>query len=161
MFAIDWKAWKRAALDLLFPGDCPICERAAYLDEISFACQSCLESVAWIQRSRCKICGVGMDGMDYAGLVCRNCREFTPLFSAGRSMFHLNNSGKALVHEIKYDGEKRVLGDMPFFCRGCQDFLSLLPVPFLFLCHCTPKNFTNEGSTKVSGLPRLFPKKPE
>ena len=76
-----------------------------------------------------------MDGMDYAGLVCRNCREFTPLFSAGRSMFHLNNSGKALVHEIKYDGEKRVLDDMPFFLQRVPGFLEfitgvvLIPVP--------------------------------
>ena len=109
-------------------------ERAAYLDVVSFACHH-LDSVAWIQKSHCKICGVGMDGMDYAGLTCRNCREFTPQFSAGRSMFHLNHSGKALVHEIKYDGEKRVLDDMPFFLERVPQFHEfitgavLIPVP--------------------------------
>ena len=102
-----------------------------------------------------------MDGMDYAGLVCRNCREFTPLFSAGRSMFHLNNSGKALVHEIKYDGEKRVLDDMPFFLQRVPGFFEFITGAVLIPVPLYPKNFTNEGSTKVFGLPRLFPKKPE
>ncbi len=135
MIEIDWKGWRRALFDLFFPGDCPICERAAYLDDVSFTCLACLDEVAWIQHSRCKTCGVGMDGMDYAGLTCKNCREFSPQFSAGRSMFHLNKAGRALVHELKYHGNKRILEDFPFFLDRVPGFLEfitgavLIPVP--------------------------------
>jgi competence protein ComFC len=132
---IDWELWKRAAVDLFFPGDCPICEGAAYQDEVSFACLSCLDSIAWIKHSRCKLCGMGMDGLDYAGLVCKNCRESSPVFSAGRTLFHLNPAGRKLVHQIKYHGDKRILQDIPFFLERAPQFLEfitgavLIPVP--------------------------------
>jgi ComF family protein len=132
---IDWLGWKRAALDLFFPADCPICEGPAYNDEFSFTCLACLDSVAWIQKSRCRSCGVGMDGMDYAGLTCKNCRESPPVFGEGRSMFHLNQAGRILIHELKYNANKRVLDDMPFFLERVPQFLEfvtgavLIPVP--------------------------------
>jgi ComF family protein len=132
---IDWIGWKRALIDLFFPGDCPICKRAAYLDNVSFACLSCLDEVAWIRGARCKFCGVAMDGMEYAGLTCKNCRERTPLFKGGRSMFNLNPAGRSLIHEIKYQGNKRVLEDISFFLErapGFLDFITgtvLIPVP--------------------------------
>lgn len=135
MIKIDWKGWKRAALDLFFPSDCPICDRAAYQDESSYACLSCLDSVAWIQKSHCKSCGVGMEGMEYAGLICKNCREFPSKFCAGRAMFHLNKAGQSLVHKLKYDGNKRILEDLPFFLERVPQFLEfltgsvLIPVP--------------------------------
>jgi len=132
---IDWIGWKRALIDLFFPGDCPICKQAAYLDDVSFACLSCLDEVAWIRGARCKFCGVGMDGMEYAGLTCKNCRERTPLFQGGRSLFHLNPAGRSIIHEIKYQGNKRVLEDISFFLErapGFLDFITgtvLIPVP--------------------------------
>lgn len=76
-----------------------------------------------------------MDGMEYAGLTCKNCRERTPLFQGGRSLFHLNPAGRSLIHEIKYQGNKRVLEDISFFLErapGFLDFITgtvLIPVP--------------------------------
>ncbi len=76
-----------------------------------------------------------MDGMEYAGLTCKNCRERTPLFQGGRSLFHLNPAGRSIIHEIKYQGNKRVLEDISFFLErapGFLDFITgtvLIPVP--------------------------------
>jgi predicted amidophosphoribosyltransferase len=78
---------------------------------------------------------MGMDGLDYAGLVCKNCRESSPVFSAGRTLFHLNPAGRKLVHQIKYHGDKRILQDIPFFLERAPQFLEfitgavLIPVP--------------------------------
>ncbi len=135
MKKIKWELWKRAVFDLFFPGDCPICERAAYLDEVSYACLSCLDSIAWVKHARCKLCGMGMDGLDYAGLTCKNCREYSPVFSSGRTMFHLNPAGRSLIHQLKYHGDKRILQDVPFFLERAPQFLEfitgavLIPVP--------------------------------
>jgi competence protein ComFC len=76
-----------------------------------------------------------MEGMEYEGLTCRNCREHSPIFFAGRTLFHLDAKSRELIHEIKYNGVKQVLDDMPlFFDRtpGFQDFVTdavLIPVP--------------------------------
>ena len=159
MITINWQEWKKAVIDLFFPGDCPICERAAYLEDISFSCLSCLDQVAWIQKSRCKFCGVGMDGMDYAGLTCRNCREFPPLFSAGRSMFHLNKAGQSLVHELKYDRNKN-------YSRTCLYFWNGYPIFRLYngcSAHTStfaPKKIYQRGHNQSLWIAEAFAKKP-
>ena len=74
-------------------------------------------------------------GWSTPALTCKNCRERTPLFLGGRSMFHLNPAGRSLIHQIKYQGNKRVLEDIPFFLKrapGFLDFITgtvLIPVP--------------------------------
>ena len=98
--------------------------------------------------------------MDYAGLTCRNCREFPPLFSAGRSMFHLNKAGQSLVHELKYDRNKRLLEDMPLFLERVPDFLDFITGAVLIPVPLHPKKFTNEDTTRVYGLQRPLPRKP-
>ena len=93
------------------------------------------------------------------------CRAYLPELSNlhavfyGRSMFHLNHSGKALVHEIEYDGEKRVLDDMPFFWRGYLNSHEFITGAVLIPYRCIPRNFTSEGLIKAFGLLRLFPRK--
>jgi competence protein ComFC len=158
VITINWQEWKKAVIDLFFPGDCPICERAAYLDDISFSCLSCLDQVAWIQKSRCKFCGIGMDGMDYAGLTCRNCREFPPLFSAGRSMFHLNKPGQSLIHELKYDRNKRLLEDMPLFLERVPDFLDFITGAVLIPVPLHPKKIYQRGYNQSLWIAEAFAK---
>ena len=132
---IDWKSWKDALVDLIFPGECPICEEGAYLEGSSFGCLSCLDSLSWLNASRCKICGESMPLPIAIELECPSCRECRPSFSAGRSMFQLDEKGRALVHAIKYGGEKRLVGDACHWIKrsdGFKDFIYnavLVPVP--------------------------------
>ncbi len=50
-------------------------------------------------------------------------------------MFHLDGVGRELIHEIKYEGVKEVLQDMPKFLERAEGFLEyvsgalLIPVP--------------------------------
>lgn len=156
MINIDWKGWKRALFDFFLPGECPICAKAAYLDDVSFSCLSCLDSVAWIQQSRCKLCGVGMDGMDYAGLICKNCREFPPLFGAGRAMFYLNKAGRQLVHQLKYDRNKRILEDVPFFLERAPQFLEFLTGAVLIPVPLHPKKLYKRGYNQSLWIAEAF-----
>ena len=130
-----WKSLGRDLLDVFFPGNCPICGGPSYADEVSFTCRSCLDELAWVRGSRCKMCGVQMSGMEYNGLTCHSCRQQNHTFQFGRTMFALDETGKKLIHEIKYHGVKEVLGDMPIWLsksEGFREFLEdsvLVPVP--------------------------------
>ena len=132
---INWKDWKDALIDIFFPGECPICEKGAYLDDEAFACLSCLDQLAWINGSRCKVCGESMPIPVSIELTCSECRLHPPLFKAGRSLFKLDDRGRALIHSVKYDGEKRVLADARHWIQRCDGFMSfirnavLIPVP--------------------------------
>jgi len=76
-----------------------------------------------------------MNAFEYSGLLCKGCREFEPSFHAGMSMFRLDQLGKKLIHEIKYQGVKRVLKDMPIWLDFVPEFAefirgaTLIPVP--------------------------------
>lgn len=158
MIEIDWKGWKRALFDVFFPGDCPICERAAYLDDISFACLACLDEVAWIEKSRCKTCGVGMDGMEYAGLSCKNCREFPPLFTSGRTMFFINKAGQSLIHQLKYDGNKRILEDIPLFLKRVPGYLEFITGAVLIPVPSHPKKLRQRGYNQSAWIAEALAK---
>ena len=155
---IDWKGWKRAFFDLFFPGDCPICGDPAYGDEVSFSCLSCLDSVAWIQGSRCKFCGAGMDGMEYAGLTCKNCREHPPQFFAGRSMFYLDRTGQQLVHDLKYHGNKRVLEDLSLFLDRVPEFFEYISGAVLIPVPLHPQKFHQRGFNQSLWIAEAFAK---
>jgi len=76
-----------------------------------------------------------MNAFEYSGLLCKGCREFEPSFHRGMSMFRLDQMGKKLIHEIKYQGVKRVLNDMPIWLEFVPEFTdfirgaTLIPVP--------------------------------
>jgi len=132
---IAWREWGLALLDLIFPGECPICEEGAYMDEGYFACKACLDKLAWINGSRCRVCGAGMPLPKNIVLTCSKCRELPFCFTQGRSMFYLDDLGRALIHSIKYHGNKRVMHDASHWLSrvdGLRDFLNgsvLVPVP--------------------------------
>jgi len=155
---VDWLSWRRALLDLFFPGDCPVCQRAAYLDDVSFSCLACIDSVAWIQNAHCKFCGLGMEGVIYGGLICKNCRECPPQFHGGRSMFYLNTAGKSIVHELKYAGEKRILDDMPLYLQRIPQFLEFLKGAVLIPVPLHPKKLYKRGHNQSLWIAEAFAK---
>lgn len=121
--------------DLIFPGICPVCEKAPYQDGLSYMCLECEDLLAWITKNGCKYCGIPMSGFDFNGLVCAGCREDPPRFKRGRCLFLLDQNGKKIIHEIKYHGVKDVLKDVPRWLNrndSFREFLHdsiLIPVP--------------------------------
>ena len=121
--------------DLLFPGNCPVCEKEPYQDGLSYMCRECEDSLAWISKDGCKYCSIPMSGFNFNGLVCAACRDDPPSFSRGKSLFLLDQNGKKVIHEIKYSGVKDVLKDIPNWLKRNPSFFDFLkdstfiPVP--------------------------------
>ena len=121
--------------DFLFPGNCPVCGDEPYLSPHTYMCESCMDQITWIDGARCKRCGVFMAGYGFEGLTCLKCRENDPCFLSGRCLFVLDRIGKKIIHEIKYQGVRDVLKDLPFWMErvpGVSDFIAgsyLVPVP--------------------------------
>jgi ComF family protein len=124
-----------ALSDLFFPGNCPVCEKAPYKDGLSYMCIECEDLLAWVNRHGCKFCGIPMAGFDFKGLTCAACREDPPSFLGGKCLFLLDQNGKKIIHEIKYNGVKDVLKDLPRWMDrnpSYKEFLEgsvLIPVP--------------------------------
>ena len=127
--------WLNLMGDFLFPGNCPVCGDAPFADPGSYACRECMDRIAWIRGNGCRICGLPMWGMGFGGLTCRACREDPPVFQSGRCLFLLDETGKKVIHEIKYHGVRPVLRDLPHWLErtpGALEFLEgcdLVPVP--------------------------------
>ena len=129
------QAWLNLISDFLFPGNCPICEGPPYRRMDSYMCMECMDELPWITGGGCKLCGIPMSGMQFGGLTCQSCREEARSFRAGRSLFLLDRNGRKVVHEIKYQGVRCVLKDLPHWlerCGGIAEYLEdalLIPVP--------------------------------
>ena len=122
-------------VDFLFPGNCPVCEGPPFQDPNTYVCETCLDEIFWVGSAGCKRCGVPMPGFGCEGLTCPSCREYDPCFRSGRCLFALDQTGKKLIHEIKYHGVRGILQDMPHWLDrtpGIREFLEgsvLVPVP--------------------------------
>lgn len=122
-------------IDLVFPGFCPVCEQSPFLDGSHYTCLGCLDKIAWITGTRCKLCGMSMAGMDFQGLYCAGCREENFSFDEGRCMFALDENSRKLIHELKYHGARDVIRDFSAWIERAPGFLSfledsvLIPVP--------------------------------
>jgi len=66
--------------DILFPGNCPVCEKEPYQDGLGYMCTDCEDSLHWIRKNGCKYCGIPMSGFDFNGLICAACRDDKPQF---------------------------------------------------------------------------------
>jgi ComF family protein len=131
--------------DLLFPGICPICEKAPYKDGLSYMCVECEDLLPWIQKNGCKYCGIPMSGFDFNGLVCAGCREEPPQFQAGKCLFLLDQNGKKVIHEIKYHGVKDMLKDLPRWLDRNPSFREFLKDSVLVPVPLHPKRFKKRG----------------
>ncbi len=130
-----WIPLVNRAIDFVFTSFCPICDGQVFKDGYSYVCQECLDTLAWVRGTRCKLCGIPMSGMDFQGLTCASCREENLLFDQGRCMFVMEERSRGLIHDIKYHGARMILRDMPSWvdrCDGFREYLEgtvLVPVP--------------------------------
>lgn len=88
-----------AALDLLYPPRCVLCE---HLGE--WVCGSCLAGLPRAEGQRCLVCWSLL-----AVPSCRLCEEAPLAFSALRSVFRYEGDVRRLVHAFKFGGQS-VLG---------------------------------------------------
>jgi len=109
--ARGWRPWITAALDLVFPPLCPVCDRllgAGRRDPLCGVCWAGLERIAppW-----CRCCGVplGIDGL------CGACRSRRPRFAYARAALRYGDLAREAIHAFKFGGRRTLadpLGDL-------------------------------------------------
>ncbi|MGH7308858.1 MAG: ComF family protein [Candidatus Rokuibacteriota bacterium] len=131
------RAWTRAALDLLYPALCPVCQAQLGPDRRDPLCGGCWARIARLQPPYCILCGVPAAGE--ASLApsapCLACRSDPPLFDYARAAAPYVDPLRSAVHAFKFHGKRalaRPLADLVI--EQCARSLpgladALVPVP--------------------------------
>ena len=106
-----WRPWITAALDLVFPPLCPVCDGIlgdGRRDPLCFACWEGFERIAppW-----CRCCGapLGIEGL------CGACRSRRPRFAYARAAVLYGDLVREAIHAFKFGGRRGLanpLGDL-------------------------------------------------
>ncbi len=137
------RAWTSAALDLLYPTQCPVCQARLGADRRDPLCGGCWTRIARLDPPYCVVCGVPATGE--AGLVtpgetarrapCLACRSDPPPFDYARAAALYLDPLRSAVHAFKFHGKRalaRPLADL--VVEQCAQDLpapadALVPVP--------------------------------
>ena len=85
----------QAALDLLYPPRCVLCERHG-----SFLCEACAGKLPPASGSRCDRCWLPLA----TGSICRHCDAYPLSLTHLRSVFRYEGEVRRLVHAFKFRG---------------------------------------------------------
>jgi ComF family protein len=109
--ARGWRPWITAALDLVFPPLCPVCDRLLGAGRRDPLCGECWVSLERIAPPWCRCCGVplGIDGL------CGACRSRRPRFAYARAALRYGDLAREAIHAFKFGGRRTLadpLGDL-------------------------------------------------
>lgn len=97
----------RAALELLLPAACAVCERLLDASDSGIACARCWTRARALPHPRCERCGHPLSG------ACRWCDSLPPFVRAVRSAYWIpGGTAGAIVHALKYGGWPAVAVEM-------------------------------------------------
>ena len=94
--------WRAAAVDLLFPPRCAVCDAGG-----SLLCQDCRDRFTVAAPPRCPRCWSPSDGSPGSaspGIVCDRCRAKPPDLRSLRAAFVFEGAARAAVLVVKYQG---------------------------------------------------------
>lgn len=94
--AFELYQWMWAAIDLLYPQQCPGCEQAA-----GPWCSDCQNQMHMITGPVCELCGFLLSS---AGEICPDCAAFPPVVDGARSLAVFEGSYRKAIHRLKYRG---------------------------------------------------------
>lgn len=86
-----------------FQTTCCLCGRSSGSETL---CEECVRSFALVGGPRCNTCGVNTT---QPILRCGECEIASPPWEMARSLLWLNDSGKALIHFVKYGSRVSLL----------------------------------------------------
>jgi ComF family protein len=140
------RAWALAALDLVFPALCPLCQVALGAGRRDPLCGPCWSGIERIAPPCCDACGrpflgfergpsVGQGAAPRATGRCGTCRHDPPRFDYARAAGVYAGALKDALHALKFAGKRGLaapLGDL--ILAQCVDVVSadvtaLIPVP--------------------------------
>jgi ComF family protein len=135
-------SWAVAALDLVFPALCPVCDAVLGAGRRDPLCGRCWDEIARLGPPHCEVCGAASPlgaEIDRAGSdarrACWTCTTSPPEYDYARSAAAFEGTLREAVHAFKFSGKRalaRPLGDLAIEqCRYSlpRDIESLVPVP--------------------------------
>lgn len=109
--AHGWRPWVTAALDLVFPPLCPVCDGMLGAGRRDPLCGACWEGFERIAPPWCRCCGapLGIEGL------CGACRGRRPGFAYARAAVLYGDLVREAIHAFKFGGRRGManpLGDL-------------------------------------------------
>jgi ComF family protein len=106
-----WRPWVTAALDLVFPPLCPVCDEILGAGRRDPLCGACWEGLERIAPPWCRCCGapLGVEGL------CGACRSRRPRFAYARAALLYGDLAREAIHAFKFGGRRGLanpLGDL-------------------------------------------------
>ena len=123
-------------LDLLYPRHCIGCNAAVEAaSDLRFFCRLCADRLEYVHPPYCLTCGKPYYGEVDGPRTCSACRRLRPAFTQGRTLLTLQQSGRALIYELKYhqgvylkQDIQKLLHRVPALLRFVENSI-LVPVP--------------------------------
>jgi ComF family protein len=147
-----------AALDLVFPAFCPICQAPLGAERRDPLCGGCWRAISRLDPPRCHVCGAAsatgtmLDGrsrvdsgraggddaigvVPHASAPCSTCTAVPPPYEYARSAAVYEGALREALHAFKFSGKRalaRPLGDLA--AESCvawltEDIEAVVPVP--------------------------------
>jgi ComF family protein len=109
--APGWRPWVTAALDLVFPPLCPVCDGLLGAGRRDPLCGACWEGLERVEHPWCRCCGapLGIEGL------CGACRTRRPRFAYARAALRYGDLAREAIHAFKFGGRRGLaqpLGDL-------------------------------------------------
>jgi competence protein ComFC len=130
------RSWFQAALGLIYPEVCQLCEFARATAASGLVCSQCWSQVRFIRPPFCERCGLPFQGDLTTHFVCTNCHDLHLHFSSARSAVVAKTVVLEVIHRFKYSQAlwfEPFLADLlvreaaPVLRDGQWDFI--VPVP--------------------------------
>jgi ComF family protein len=133
------RPWFLAALDLVFPAVCPLCESSLGEGRRDPLCGACWDGLPRIEPPWCDRCGLPLGELDAPEVAaprrCQRCADDPPAFAFARAASPYDGLVRDAVHALKFRGKRAVAGTLAELiheqlgARLPGDVRALVPVP--------------------------------
>jgi ComF family protein len=133
------RGWAVAALDLLYPALCPVCDTVLGAGRRDPLCGACWSGLDRIEPPVCAHCGRPFPAFEPAdpgaAWVCEACLRERPPFDAARAAARFEGPLREAVHALKFRGVRSLAGPLADLvletpAAGALDRVeALVPVP--------------------------------
>lgn len=128
--------WTGIALDIVFPRNCPLCNRSLREEDEGCICPVCYASFKRIEPPMCHWCGRPVHGEILNEFVCTQCVGRTLLYDRAVSVVMADRLMLDAIHRFKYQREEYFGPQMgTLLCEGAARYVdwsridAIVPVP--------------------------------
>jgi competence protein ComFC len=122
-------------LDWIYPRHCIACMSSLTQNAWHVLCESCANEIVPIKDPQCRVCGKPFYGNVSGSQICPKCIEAPPVFDKAYALLQMRQTGRKIVHVLKYRRGHYTLPDIAKITANRPDFLEklsgaiLVPVP--------------------------------